>query len=76
MAYSNLLVLFEETGGNSFDISVKTVTAGILCGQVSESHSTSAEMVHTRLHKRNDVNSVAPEVHLHCEDGHVILYPP
>jgi hypothetical protein len=71
---SNLLVLFEETGGNPFKISVKTVTAGILCGQVSESHYPPLRKWSTPdyINGTMSINSVAPEVHLHCEDGHVI----
>lgn len=71
---SNLLVLFEETGGNPFKISVKTVTAGILCGQVLESHYPPLRKWSTPdyINGTTLINSVAPEVHLHCEDGHVI----
>jgi len=71
---SNLLVLFEETGGNPFKISVKTVTAGILCGQVSESHYPPLRKWSTPdyINGTMSINSVAPEVHLYCEDGHVI----
>ncbi|KAL0671069.1 hypothetical protein Bca4012_033773 [Brassica carinata] len=71
---SNLLVLFEETGGNPFKISVKTVTAGVLCGQVSESHYPPLRKWSTPgfMNGTMAINSVAPEMHLHCEEGHVI----
>ncbi|KAG2308889.1 hypothetical protein Bca52824_028637 [Brassica carinata] len=60
--------------GNPFKISVKTVTAGVLCGQVSESHYPPLRKWSTPgfMNGTMAINSVAPEMHLHCEEGHVI----
>ncbi|XP_024031423.1 beta-galactosidase 9 isoform X1 [Morus notabilis] len=71
----NLLVIFEETGGNPLDISIKLRATGIICAQVSESH-------YPPLHKwsltrgsfdgRLSVNDLTPEMHLYCQDGYMI----
>lgn len=68
-------MLFEETGGNPFKISVKTVTAGILCGQVSESHYPPLRKWSTPDFMNGTISMksvAAPEMHLHCEEGNVI----
>ncbi|XP_010522389.1 PREDICTED: beta-galactosidase 9 [Tarenaya hassleriana] len=71
---NNLLVLFEEIGGNPFKISVKTVTASLLCAQVSESHYpplrkwSKPEFMNGTI----SIEGTAPEMHLHCEEGNVI----
>jgi len=73
-ASDNLLVIFEETGGNPFDISLKLHSIRIICGQVSESH-------YPPLWKWSQpdftdgtisTNDTAPELHLRCDDEHVI----
>lgn len=71
----NLLVIFEETGGNPLDISIKLRATGFICAQVSESH-------YPPIHKwsstrgsfdgRLSVNDLTPEMHLYCQDGYMI----
>lgn len=70
----NLLVIFEETGGNPFDISLKLHSIRTICGQVSESH-------YPPLWKWSQpdftdggilINDTTPEIHLRCDDEHVI----
>ncbi|XP_030507420.2 beta-galactosidase 9-like [Cannabis sativa] len=62
---NNLLILFEETGGNPLEISVKTRTTRYICGQVSESH-------YPPLHKWSTKNDLTPEMQLRCENGYTI----
>ncbi|KAB1213622.1 Beta-galactosidase 9 [Morella rubra] len=73
-ASDNLLVLFEETGGNPFNISIKLHSVGIICGQVSESHYpplwkwSQSDIVDGTVY----INNTAPELHLRCDDKQVI----
>ncbi|KAJ4954849.1 hypothetical protein NE237_011632 [Protea cynaroides] len=73
-ASDNLLVLFEETGGNPLEISIKSQFSGIICGQVSESHypPLSAWSHPDIIEGKISINDVPPEMHLHCDKGHVI----
>lgn len=73
---NNLLVIFEETGGNPFEISIKLHKASIICAQVSESH-------YPPLHKwfkqdpfdgKISVDGFTPEMQLHCRDGYMISF--
>uniref|UniRef100_A0A6M2ELT5 Beta-galactosidase n=1 Tax=Populus davidiana TaxID=266767 RepID=A0A6M2ELT5_9ROSI len=73
-ASNNLLVVFEETGGNPFEISVKLRSAKVICGQVSESHYPPL-----RKWSRADLtggnvsrNDMTPEMHLKCQNGHIM----
>lgn len=70
----NLLVIFEETGGNPFDISIKLHFSEIICGQVSESHYPPVQKwsLPDSVGGRISINDMTPEMHLHCEDGYVI----
>lgn len=63
----NLLVLFEETGGDPYEISVKTVSAKTVCGHVSEDHYPPLQM----WGHPNYIN-MKPVVELQCEDGYKI----
>uniref|UniRef100_A0A6N2MPM9 SUEL-type lectin domain-containing protein n=1 Tax=Salix viminalis TaxID=40686 RepID=A0A6N2MPM9_SALVM len=73
-ASNNLLVVFEETGGNPFEISVKLRSAKAICAQVSESHYpplrkwSQADLNGWNI-SRNDMT---PEMHLKCQDGHIM----
>lgn len=70
----NLLVIFEETGGNPFEISIKLRLARTLCAQVSESHYpplwkwSQPDFIDEKF----AIKDTTPEMHLQCEDGHVI----
>lgn len=71
---SNLLVLFEETGGNPLEIVVKLYSTGVICGQVSESHYPSLRKLSNDYISDGETlsNRANPEMFLHCDDGHVI----
>lgn len=70
-ASNNLLVLFEETGGNPFEISLTTHSMRAICAQISELH-------YPPLSKwvidggKISINDTTPEMRLHCEREHVI----
>ncbi|KAJ0092659.1 hypothetical protein Patl1_26015 [Pistacia atlantica] len=71
---NNLLVIFEETGGNPFEISVKLHSAGVVCAQVSESHYPPIQKWSPSdfVDGKTSMNDMTPEMHLQCEDGHII----
>ncbi|KAK8928579.1 Beta-galactosidase 15 [Platanthera zijinensis] len=74
-ASNNMLVIFEETGGNPFGIKLMKRTTKIICAQVSESHYPPLSSWHNpELFARNiSVDEpVAPEILLHCDEGHII----
>ncbi|KAK4749604.1 hypothetical protein SAY87_027053 [Trapa incisa] len=73
-ASDNLLVIFEETGGNPSDISIERHYSEIICGTVSETH-------YPPLHKWTkpdplpvtiSIDDLTPEMYLECEQGYVI----
>ncbi|XP_057546722.1 beta-galactosidase 9 isoform X1 [Amaranthus tricolor] len=70
----NLLVVFEETGGNPFEISLTTHYAQNICAQISESHypPLSRWLNHGSVDGQVSINDTTPEMHLHCEDGYII----
>lgn len=70
----NLLVIFEETGGNPFEISVKSISSQTVCGAVSETHSPP---LHVWSHpnfidRKISISDMTPKMHLRCDDGHTI----
>ncbi|KAI4345367.1 hypothetical protein L6164_012497 [Bauhinia variegata] len=71
---NNLLVIFEETGGNPFGISVKLRSTGIICSQVSESHYPPLhKLVHSdSIGQELSEDHTTPEMNLHCENGDII----
>ncbi|KAJ8634269.1 hypothetical protein MRB53_027605 [Persea americana] len=67
----NLLVIFEETGGNPLEISVKLHYTSSICAKVSESHYPS---LHLWSHKdivngKVSISNAVPEIHLQCDNG-------
>lgn len=68
-ASKNLLVIFEETGGNPFEISIKSRSTQTICARVSESHYPPLRKWVSGKISRNDMT---PEMQLQCEDGHII----
>lgn len=70
-ASNNLLVLFEEIGGNPFEISLKSHSTRTICSQISESHYPPLSKWFTDGGKVM-INDTTPEMHLHCERGHAI----
>ncbi|TYI61226.1 hypothetical protein E1A91_D10G158400v1 [Gossypium mustelinum] len=73
-ASNNLLVIFEEIGGNPFEISVKSRVPRILCAQMSESYYPPLrEWLHLDLiDGKVSISDMKPQIHLQCEDGHII----
>uniref|UniRef100_F6GWD3 beta-galactosidase n=1 Tax=Vitis vinifera TaxID=29760 RepID=F6GWD3_VITVI len=72
-ASNNLLVLFEETGGKPFEISVKSRSTQTICAEVSESHYPSLQnWSPSDFIDQNSKNKMTPEMHLQCDDGHTI----
>ncbi|KAF7133046.1 hypothetical protein RHSIM_Rhsim09G0058800 [Rhododendron simsii] len=70
----NLLVLFEETGGNPLGISIKSHSTKVVCAQVSESHfpPLQAWSHPDFVNRKVLVSEMIAEMHLQCDDGHKI----
>ncbi|MBA0841023.1 hypothetical protein Goarm_003541, partial [Gossypium armourianum] len=73
-ASNNILVIFEEIGGNPFEISVKLRVPRILCAQMSESYYPPLrEWLHLDLiDGKVSISDMKPQIHLQCEDGQII----
>ncbi|PON34329.1 Glycoside hydrolase [Parasponia andersonii] len=69
---NNLLVLFEETGGNPFEISIKLRASRYICAQVSESHYPPVHKWSNGDDGRVLINDLTPEMQLRCQDGYKI----
>ncbi|KAH7670362.1 Beta-galactosidase protein [Dioscorea alata] len=71
---NNLLVIFEETGGNPLKISLKTHYTKTICAKVSENdYPPLNSWWHPNIVSgKKSVSDVPPEIHLRCDDGHVI----
>ncbi|KAL6970985.1 Beta-galactosidase 9 [Sarracenia purpurea var. burkii] len=70
----NLLVIFEETGGNPFEISIKSHSTQVICAKVSEAHYPPLQMwSHPDfVNGKISTGNMIPEIHLQCDDGHTI----
>lgn len=71
---NNLLVMFEEIGGDPLKISVKLHATEIICAEISE---TSYPPIHmwsdpSIISRKIAIHEVAPEMNLACDDGQVI----
>jgi hypothetical protein len=62
----NVLVLFEEVGGDPTQISFMTRSVGVLCAQVSETHLPSVDSWESSVMSGLEVNKPNVEVQLHC----------
>ncbi|GMH08039.1 hypothetical protein Nepgr_009879 [Nepenthes gracilis] len=71
-ALNNSLVIFEETGGNPFEISIKKYSAPLICAQVSEMHYPPLWKWSSPLFGQVLISNMTPEMYLQCENGHVI----
>ncbi|CAL5416749.1 unnamed protein product [Camellia sinensis] len=71
---NNLLVLFEETGGNPFQISIQSHSTDTICAQVSESHHPPLRMwSHPDfVNGKISASELIPEMNLQCDDGYTI----
>ncbi|GJY32787.1 D-galactoside/L-rhamnose binding SUEL lectin domain-containing protein [Tanacetum coccineum] len=67
----NLLVLFEETGGNPLKISVKTVSTETVCAYVSEDYYPPVQ-TWSRSNGELTTSQRNPVMQLQCEDGYNI----
>ncbi|KAK9155177.1 hypothetical protein Sjap_002657 [Stephania japonica] len=70
----NLLVIFEETGGNPLGISMNLHYTRTICGSVSESDYPPLHrwIRQSFIHGRVSISGTTPEMQLRCDDGHVI----
>ncbi|XP_062204504.1 beta-galactosidase 15 isoform X1 [Phragmites australis] len=68
----NLLVLFEETGGDPSQISLEVHYTKIICSRISENYYPPLSAWSHVANGRASVNTIAPQLHLQCDDGHVI----
>ncbi|XP_010274045.1 PREDICTED: beta-galactosidase 9 isoform X2 [Nelumbo nucifera] len=73
-ASNNLLVIFEETGGNPLEIVVKSHSTKTICAQVSESYYPPLSIWSHEdvIQGKISLNDVAPEMKLRCDDGQTI----
>lgn len=73
-ASDNLLVLFEETGGNPFEISVKTVSVETVCAHVSEDYYPPVHMWTHPSYINGEVSAseMKPVMELQCENDYTI----
>ncbi|XP_038989755.1 beta-galactosidase 15 isoform X2 [Phoenix dactylifera] len=71
---NNLLVIFEETGGNPLNISLSVHSTKTICGKVSETHYPPLSTWYHPdfINGKISINEVAPQMHLQCDDGHMI----
>ncbi|EEE53128.1 hypothetical protein OsJ_35926 [Oryza sativa Japonica Group] len=68
----NLLVLFEETGGDPSLISLEAHYAKTVCSRISENYYPPLSAWSHLSSGRASVNAATPELRLQCDDGHVI----
>lgn len=73
-ASNNLLVIFEETEKNPFEISIKPHYTETICGKVSENHFPPLHAWSLQETTNGTVllNHMAPEMYLHCDAGSTI----
>lgn len=73
-ASKNLLLIFEETGGNPLEIAIELHYTRTICAQVSESSYPPLRhwSHHDFTHGNISISNEAPEMHLQCDDGHTI----
>lgn len=68
----NLLVLFEETGGDPSKISLEVHYTKTICSKISESYYPPLSAWSRLTSGRVLVDTIAPELRLRCDDGHLI----
>ncbi|VAI30164.1 unnamed protein product [Triticum turgidum subsp. durum] len=68
----NLLVLFEETGGDPSKISLEVHYTKTICSRISESYYPPLSAWSRLTSGRVLVDTIAPELRLRCDDGHLI----
>lgn len=72
----NLLVLFEEMGGDPSAIAIATRTRDTICGHVSDSHPSpvSKWIQSSKLGNGDTQNEMVPELRLECGSGQQISH--
>ncbi|OVA12079.1 D-galactoside/L-rhamnose binding SUEL lectin domain [Macleaya cordata] len=70
-ASDNLLVIFEETGGNPLEISIKLHRTRTLCSQVSESQHPPLN-IWSHPQGKISFRHTAPQMHLQCDNDYFI----
>ncbi|KAF5820230.1 putative beta-galactosidase [Helianthus annuus] len=70
----NLLVVFEETGGSPFEVSVKTVSVEAVCAHVSEDYYPPVKTwsQSSYINGKLFTDQRKPVMELQCEDGYTI----
>ncbi|XP_044949208.1 beta-galactosidase 15 [Hordeum vulgare subsp. vulgare] len=68
----NLLVLFEETGGDPSKISLEVHYTKTICSRISESYYPPLSAWSRLTSGHVLVDTIAPELRLRCDDGHLI----
>ncbi|KAJ1265263.1 hypothetical protein BS78_08G064900 [Paspalum vaginatum] len=68
----NLLILFEETGGDPSEISLEVHYTKTICSKISENYYPPLSAWSRAAHGHASVNKLAPELCLQCDDGHAI----
>lgn len=73
-ASNNLLVIFEETEKNPFEISIKSHLTETICAKVSEDYFPPLHAWSLPDTRNGTIllNNVAPEIYLHCDAGNII----
>ncbi|CAA0838630.1 Beta-galactosidase 9 [Striga hermonthica] len=73
-ASNNLLVVFEETEKNPFDISIKSHFTETICAQISEDHYPPLHSWSLPKSSNGSImlNNSIPEMHLSCDSGYTI----
>lgn len=66
------MVLFEETGGDPSQISLEVHYTKTICSKISETYYPPLSSWSRAANGRTSVNTAAPELHLQCDEGHVI----
>ncbi|KAK9664551.1 hypothetical protein RND81_14G050700 [Saponaria officinalis] len=71
---NNLLVIFEEIGGNPLEISITSHSTHTVCAKISETHypPLSKWVTSGNIDGKISISDSTPEMHLRCEPGHVI----
>jgi hypothetical protein len=72
---NNLLVVFEESGGNPLEISAVVRVTQTICAQVSQFHPPPIRVWSDliKFTAEEELTVLSPEVHLQCDDGQEIV---
>ncbi|GAB2295688.1 Beta-galactosidase 9 [Dionaea muscipula] len=71
-ASNNVVVIFEEIGGNPFEISIETYSTQTICALVQESDNPPPSKWSSSYIGLAWINRTTPEMQLQCDHGHFI----